>query len=324
MLSSAPAKVGILGLALAILAAALLAANGNGEPDARAERIPQVVATTGILADIVSQVGGDDVEVMQLVPDGASPHSYAPSAQEQQRLAEADLVAFTSTALEQGLPLEVAGNTFELAENIDGERTFAKGELSPLADEHEGDGGADEHEGEHRAGSVDPHLWLDPTQVRAAIPALSGALAALDPTSSTDFRERGKDYVGQLSALDREVEAMTGSIPAERRKLVTSHDSMGYFADRYGFEFVGAPFALVPESEASAADLSGLIDSIEREQVPVVFAQEGDDPEVLERIAEEAGVEVVDDLRISSPAESGSYIEMMGFTARRITESLSG
>jgi ABC-type Zn uptake system ZnuABC Zn-binding protein ZnuA len=292
-MSAAGRGVRPVALAIVLLGALLLAAcGGEGSADGRAEL--NVAATTAIAADIVRRVGGEVVEVVQLVPDGSSPHSYAPSAREQAELAESDLLVLFSPNLEQALPLDSASRSFAIAEQSGEE-------------------------------SGDPHVWLDPTLVADAVPALADELAGLDPANAAGYRMRAEAYAAQLDRLDTELERIVDRIPSADRKLVTSHDSIGHFADRYGFEFVGAPFGLAPEAEASAGELADLIDAIEAEGVPAVFAQRGDNPEVLRGVAEEAGVEVVDDLLLEGFGEGvDSYVEMMRASATRITEALGG
>ena len=273
----------------------LVAACGSEETSSGDPAAGSVVATTGVAADIVSQVAGDDIEVIQLVPDGASPHSYAPSAKEQKELTDADLVVYFSSGLEEALPIDAADASFAIADHV-----------------------------EHGAGSEDPHVWMDPTQIEAALPDLADALAEVDPADSAAFERRAAAYGKQLAGLDAELEALVATIPEQNRKLVTSHDAIGYFADRYGFEFVGAPFGLTPEAEASAGEVADLIATVEAEGVPAVFAQTGDDPEVLRRIAEEAGVEVVDDLHVESlDQDADSYVELLRLTTQKITDALT-
>lgn len=280
-------------LAIALLGMLFVAACG-GEGSADEGGGLKVAATTAIAADIVRQVGGESVEVVELVPDGSSPHSYAPSAREQAELAESDLLVLFSPNLEQALPLDSASRSFAIAER--------SGEASG-----------------------DPHVWLDPTLIADALPALADELADLDPANSAGYRRRAEAYAEQLGRLDAELARIVDRIPAADRKLVTSHDSIGHFADRYGFEFVGAPFGLAPEAEASAGALADLIDEIEAEGVPAVFAQRGDNPEVLRGVGEEAGVEVVDDLLLEGFGEGvSSYVEMMRATTTRIAEALGG
>ncbi len=291
---------------------------GSSDPEA-----PTIVATSGIAADIVANVGGDDVRVVQLVPDGASPHSYSPSAQQQQELEDSDLLVYFAPALEEALPLETAPNEFAIADHVASERRLTE-EEEALEAATEGADTGDGHAEDEGHGDADPHVWMDPTQIGAALPALAGALGEIDPAHAGDFDARAREYAGELTDLDRELEELAASVPPAQRKLVTSHDLMGYFADRYGFEFVGAPFGISPEAEASAAGIDELIDDVEAAGVPAVFAQTGDDPEVLRQVAEEADVEVVDDLLVESLGEQAdTYIEMMRYSTERITDALS-
>lgn len=254
---------------------------------------PAVVATTGVAADIVRNVTGADADVIQLVPDGASPHSYAPSAQEQADLNDADLLVYFHPGLEAALPIDQARRSFEIAA--------------------------------HGAAGEDPHVWLDPALISAALPALAAELGSIDPESAAGYERRAAAYATQLEALDRELEALVAEVPREDRKLIASHDLLGYFAERYDFEVTGAVFGITPEAEASSSSIAGLIETVERSGVPAVFAQEGDDPEVLEQIAEEAEVEVVDDLLLETLGPgAGSYIEMMRISTERIVDALGG
>jgi ABC-type Zn uptake system ZnuABC Zn-binding protein ZnuA len=313
-------------VAVAAALALLFTACGGGEETVRGSTdadAPTVVASTGIAADIVANVGGDDIRVVQLVPDGSNPHSFAPSAKQQQEIEEAQLAVLFSPLLEEALPLDSAGATFAFADHVRTELALEEGEHGhEEEDGHEEEGGEEGHGDE--AGSLDPHVWMDPTQIEATLPALADALTEINPENAEAFESRADEYAEELSALDSELQDLAAGIPDENRKLVTSHDLLGYFADRYGFEVVGAPFGVVPESEASAATVSELIDEVQAEKVPAVFAQEGDDPEVLEQIGEEAGVVVVNDLLVETFGDAaGSYIEMLRFSGGRIADSLS-
>jgi zinc/manganese transport system substrate-binding protein len=310
-------------------AIALALAACGSDDEARAVDGPTIVATTGVAADIVAAVAGEEAEVIQLVPDGASPHSYAPSAREQRDLADADLLVYFSAELEQALPLDGAADSFEIAEHVAATRTFAEGDEHG-DDEHadeEGPGGGADEAGDghgHEAGATDPHVWTDPTRIESALPDLAHALGEIDPEHAAGYRERAEAYAEELDRLDAELVRMVDEIPAANRKLVTSHDVLGYFADRYGLEFVGAPFGLSPEAEASAGGVAELIGLVETEGVPAVFAQTGDDPKVLRKVADEAGVEVVDDLLVESLSDDAdSYVEMMELTGQRIADALS-
>ena len=261
----------------------------------------QVVATSGIVAELTERVAGGDAEVIQLVPDGASPHDFELSAEDRQTLEQADLIAHNGAGLEAGIPVEEAdAPTWALAENA--------GELLPF-----------EEDGE------DPHVWMDPTRTAAALDSLAVALGEVDPDATAAYRERAREYAADLRDLDRELDDTLASVAPGNRELVTSHDSLGYFAERYGFEVLASPFpASGPEAEASPAQLAEVIEAIEERDVPAVFAADEDDPEVLTQIAEQTGVEVVADLFVESTGDAGSYEEMLRRDAELISAALAG
>jgi ABC-type Zn uptake system ZnuABC Zn-binding protein ZnuA len=290
---------------LALVAAAVV---GCGGEDPAEDDTLRVVATTGIGADIVRNITGDDAEVSQIVPDGASPHSYAPSAKEQAEIDDADLVVQFSPALEQSLPLEGAAETFSFDDHVRSVRSFAEQEV-----------------GSEEAGEEDPHVWMDPSEIASAIPDLTGALTALDPSDAQEFERNAKRYEAELRRLDAELRQEADSVPAANRELVTSHDVLGYFADRYGYEVIGTAFGPSPEAELGAATFSDLVETVRASGVPAVFAGEGDDPAVLNRVADETGVTVVDDLQLESLSdEAPTYADLLQQAGARISGALGG
>jgi zinc/manganese transport system substrate-binding protein len=249
-----------------------------------------VVATTTIAADVVRHVAGPDADVDTLLPETAGPHDYAASAKDRARLEQADVVVAWGSGLEEGLPLdELDDEPVELADGQD-----------------------------------NPHVWMDPTLVALALSKLSAAFADADPEHADAYRRRASAYGDELARLDRRLRRTLRSIPRERRKLVSSHDSLGHFVDRYDFEFVGAPFGVAPESEPSAETVAELIERVKREDVPAVFAEDTDDPELMREIARAAGVEVVDDLLTEGfGGRVDGYEEMLRFDAKRIAGALA-
>jgi ABC-type Zn uptake system ZnuABC Zn-binding protein ZnuA len=249
-----------------------------------------VVATNTIAADIAQHVAGPDADVEALLPESASPHDYAASAKDRARLEEADVVVAWDSGFEAGLPLaDLDKAPVQLAEGLE-----------------------------------NPHVWMNPKLVALSLDPLSAALARADPQHADAYRRRAAAYVDELSRLDRQVRRELAAIPPERRKLVSSHDSLGHFVDRYDFEFVGAPFGITPGAEPSAETVADLIDRVERENVPAVFAEDTDDPKLMNQIGEEAGVEVVDDLLTEGfGGRVDSYEDMLLYDAERITGALA-
>ncbi len=272
-----------------IFAWALLVLAGGCGSDSDDGRV-DVIATTTIAADIVRNVAGPDADVEALLPESASPHDYAASAKDRAELEDADLVIAWGAGLEAGLPLDELGEEpLELA--------------------------GEEH---------DPHVWMAPTLISAALPELAAALGEADPERAEAYEDRAAAYAHVLGRLDRKLGLSFRAIPPERRKLVTSHDSLGHFVQRYDFDFVGAPFGVTPESEPSAEKVASLIGRVEQEDVPAVFAEDTDDPELMRQIAREAGVEVVDDLLTEGfGGRVDSYEDMLRYDADRIVAALA-
>ena len=285
-------------LTCASTAVLLILAAGCGA-GSDSDRRPQIVATTAIAFDIARQVAGERADVVQLIPDSDTPHGYQASAQDRQVVAEADLLVQIGNGLDASVPSGDAAAVFAIGEHSG----------APL----------DGHHGE----AADPHVWMDPTRVRAALPALVRALTEIDPAGAEEYRAGERAYGATLRELDAKIEVKVLGLPDRNRVLVTSHDALGYFADRYGFEVLETPFGLSPEAEASAQDVRRVIDAVREHDVPALFVEEEDDPQVLERIAEETGATVVDDLLVENYAPIGCcYPEMLRFTAQRIINAL--
>jgi ABC-type Zn uptake system ZnuABC Zn-binding protein ZnuA len=287
----------LIGCSLALVASGV-AGCGGGSDDSGGDG-PTVVTTTGIVADITEQVAGEDAVVEQLIPDGASPHDFQLSATARLDLERADLVIDNGAGLEATIPLDdLEGERWTLADHV---------ETLPFAD-----------------GGSDPHVWMDPTRVAAALPSLAEALSAADPAHARDYDRRAADYAKQLGELDHELRRTLSAVPAGERELITSHDSLGYLADRYGFEVVATAFpASGPEGEVSAGQLAEIGEAIAAREVGAVFAGEEDDPEALRQVADDAGVTVIDDLAIESPGENGSYEQMLRHDGERIAAALA-
>jgi zinc/manganese transport system substrate-binding protein len=285
----------------AVLGSAALAACGNDESGSGTT----VVATTGILSDITEQVAGPDAEVIQLIPDNSDPHSFSISAQDRQQLEQADLVVANGVGLEAGVPLDESGApVWELSAHAGELRTATAGE---------------------EADSTDPHVWMDPTRVAEALPSLVAALGDADPAHTADYKKRASDYARELSSLDRQIERTLSAVPPQDRKIVTSHDALGYFADRYGFDVIATVFPTTgAEAEASAAGLADVEAAVRESGVPAIFVQSVDDPEALRVVADETGVELEDGLAVEAPGPAGSYVEMLRLDSRLIADSLGG
>ena len=278
-------------LGIFLTAAALAACGDDAEGGAGTDR-PRVVVTTSILGDIVTQLAGDVADVEVVLPRGADPHEFAPSARQAEAMVEADLLVVNGAGFEGGLDSAV-----DAAEDA-GTDIFVAADHVDLLDE-------------------DPHLWTDPARMVAVVEALG---TALDVDASS--------YAEEVRALDGEIETILGDVPAERRVLVTNHEVLGYFADRYGFEVVGAVIpSLTTRAEASAAGIEALADVLRARGVRAIFAETTSSADLAEALAAEVGdVEVVE-LFAESLGDEGSgaetYLEMQRTNAERIAGALT-
>jgi ABC-type Zn uptake system ZnuABC Zn-binding protein ZnuA len=296
-----------------LFAAAAGCRSGDDQPASG----PTVAASTGIWADVTERVVGDDASVEQVIPDATSPHEFQLSAEDRATIEDSLLLVYNGADLEAGIPIdEIDVPKFAVADHV--------GELLPFEEAGEHAGEEEQAPGEEEHGSLDPHVWMDPSRVAAALPALADALAEADPDHAEGYRTRAESYAAELRELDAEIQRQLGSIPPQNRKLVTSHDAMGYFADRYGLEVLATPFpASGPEAEASAQTIKEVEDAIRSSGVPTIFAQETDDPEVLERIARETGVSIEEHLLVEAPGEAGSYVGMLRQDAELLRDGLT-
>ncbi|MGH2500443.1 MAG: metal ABC transporter substrate-binding protein, partial [Candidatus Limnocylindria bacterium] len=169
-----------------------------------------------------------------------------------------------------------------------------------------------------------PHFWFDVRFARTYVERIRDALAGIDPAGAPEYARRAQAYLAELDALDRELRAEVAQIPAERRKLVTSHDAFPYFAAAYGFEVIGF-VQPEPGKEPSPAELAELVGAVRAEAVPAIFSEAGVSPRLAETLAREAGVRrVVTDLPTDSLLEppADSYVGLMRHLVEKIVEAL--
>ena len=268
-----------------VFAAAAVVACGGGESSTSPDR-PSVVVTYSILGAVVGEVVGDTADVVVLMPNGIDPHEWEPSAKDIELLNNADLI------VSNGLDLE--GNVMEAIEAVekDGVAVFHATDYIEVIEFGAGGHDDDEeavHDDEH--GSGDPHFWTSPVEMAAVVEALGVALADI----GIDTGDRAAMTKEELLNIDQEIRGLVESIPVESRILVTGHESLGYFAHEYEFEVVGAVIpSLSSEAEASAGDLAALKQTIADEGVSVIFTEMGTSPDVVEALADEAQVSVVE------------------------------
>ena len=310
---------------LSVAAATMSLALAAGTGTVAQEEPVSIVATTEVLGSIVEQLAGDAAEIHVIMPSGADPHSYEASARDAERILKADVLVSNGLDLEEALlsvlaSAESEGVTwFEAADYI-AVRDFGAADAAGHEEDHDED---DDHEeadhDDHGHGSQDPHIWTDPLTMRDVVVALESTLA----DAGAEVADRASALVADLEALDAEVESILATVPAEARKLVTGHRSLGYFADRYGFEPIGTVIpGLSTSGEPSARELAQLIEDIEANSVSVVFAEVGTPQSVAEAVASDSGAELVE-LSVSELPEGGSYQDLIREIAATVAGALA-
>jgi zinc/manganese transport system substrate-binding protein len=297
--------------ALPVLALALAACGDDDDAAGASGDRPQVVVTTNVLGDVVSDLVGDEAAVEVIMPPGTAPHEFQASAQQVAAMRDADALVTNGAGFEEGLT-----ETIDAAEQ-DGVPTFAAIDAVDTL-QLDGDGG------------TDPHFFTDPARMAAAAQGISDFLVDELPGLDTPaFASQTRATIDGLHALDGEVERTLSVVPANRRTLVTNHEVFGYFADRYGFEVVGAVIpAGTTQAEPSAAQLDELAHTIEDQHVPAIFVETSSPTRLADALADEVGdVEVVE-LFSESLGDEGSrgetYAAMMRTNAERIADALTG
>ncbi|HEX2283044.1 MAG TPA: zinc ABC transporter substrate-binding protein [Thermomicrobiales bacterium] len=315
--SSIGALIGLLIALLLLPAPSFAQTPTSGDP-------LRVVASFSILGDLVENVGGDAVEVATLIRPGVDAHTYDPAPADLVVLSEADLV------FENGLGFEPWLDQFFASTQPPGTRVVVTEGITPL---EVGEAEAGEHreeEDSHDHGQLDPHVWHDVANVILMVGNIRDALAAVDPARAESYEANAEAYIAELNALDRSIRQQVGTLPEERRKLVSSHDTFGYFAAAYGFEVIGTALgSLSTEAgDPSARDIAMLISEIEAAGVPAIFAENVANPDLMESIAAEAGVDLAPPLYTDALGPPGSpgdnYIGMVQSNVTTIVDALSG
>ncbi len=275
----------------------------------------QVVATTSIVADVVQQIGGDAFTVTTLLPLGSDPHSFQPSPRDMTMVADAKVIFANGAGLEEFLQplIDNAGATARVVEVSAGIQ---------LLDAPPGESEAGE------AHSGDPHTWVDPNNVLVWVENIQAALTELDPANAADYQANAERYKSDLQAMHAWIVEQVATIPPENRVLVTDHQVYGYFAERYGFEQIGA---IIPGfstiSSASAKDVAAIESAIQAHKVQAVFVSESTSTTLIQRVSEDTGVALVR-LYHGSLSEPGgpadSYINMLRFNINAMVDALKG
>ena len=330
-------KFGILALSIVLIACTGGSAEA-GCPEIDGREI-NVVATTPMIGEFVSQVGGDNINLTVLMPAEADPHNYDPAPQDAGTIADADLVFYTGLKYEPAALIKLLENSACSAEVLAevGESVFPIEFKEGGHDDHDEEGhddhdeeGHDDHDEEghddhagHDHGAYDPHFWFDPNRVAYAAEYIESKLVEFDPSNASEYEAAGKAYVTELKGLVGQVSELISTIPSQNRKLITTHESLGYLEAKFGLEVLSTIIpSLDSANEISPSQLVGVIDVIEDNNVKVIFI-EAEAPSVYaETIVAETGIKAVEGLWVETLKEGQSYSEFLFDAVELIVENL--
>jgi zinc/manganese transport system substrate-binding protein len=271
-----------------------------------------IVVTYSILGALVKDLVGDQATVIVLMPNGQDPHEWEPSAKDIETMNKADLIVQNGLGLEGGMQkalAQAAANgvkTFIASDHI-AVRKVGLGEGIPSGDP------------DQSVGASDPHLWMDPLTMKQVVAAMA---VQIKTDLGLDVSSLAQDLENQLDALNSEIATQVATIPQANRKLVTGHESMGYYAARYGFKLVGAIIpSLTSQAEVSAADMATLKALIEENQVKAIFTELGTPKAVADALGNDTGVKVITLTTHSLPPD-GSYFTFLRNLTQAIVDSI--
>lgn len=301
--------------ALALLRAGTVAAQPQLEPSPPPPlTLPTlqplaVVATFSVLADVVRHIGGDRVEVRSLVAAGADVHVFQPGPNHARQLAAARLVVSNGLGFEGWIDRLVRSSGYKgpVAVATKGVELILQAGSSGRA-------------------SADPHAWQSVPNMKYYARNVADALCAVEVGSCTAFSANAKAYATMLEGLDLEIRTAFAAVPADRRKVITSHDAFAYYAREYGVQFL-SPMGVNTDAQPSAAAVARLVRQIREEQVSAFFVESISDPRLISRIRDETGGAQPGKLYsdgLSAPdGPASSYEAMMRYNTRAIIEALS-
>jgi ABC-type Zn uptake system ZnuABC Zn-binding protein ZnuA len=295
-------SIAVLAVALAATAVAACG-SGGGAADGRTV----VVATTTQVADLARAVAGSRADVRQILQPNSDPHEYEPRPSDVRALNGAAVVVRSGGDVDGWLDglVKSAGSDAKTVTLIDALRTRTLD------------------------GATDPHWWQNPRNAIVAVAEIRDALAAADPAGASAYAANAGAYVARLRALDRAIAACMAKVPAAERRLVTDHDALGYYADRYAIDVIGTVIpALSTQAQASAGAVARLVKTIRAAGVTTIYSESSVNPKLTSAIARESGAKVGPALYADSLGAQGTpgftYIGSLQANTRALVAGFSG
>jgi ABC-type Zn uptake system ZnuABC Zn-binding protein ZnuA len=285
--------------------------------------IKNALAVETFLADIAQNIAKNRILVNSLMPVGLDPHEFEPIPADFIKISKNKILIINGSGFEGWLEqmIKNAGSSNYIIEASKG--------LRGRIDFQSGNNSQDKKmsENKKKTSAIDPHFWLDPVYVIEYVKNICSELIKIDPGGKEIYLGNAQNYIEKLKQLDEWIKNRVKILPENKRLIVTNHESLGYFADRYGFQIVGT---IIPgfstDVSITAKEFAGLIEAVRSSEVKVIFLETGSNPDLAEQLAAETGIKVVYKLythSLSGPeGEAATYMEMMKFNVNTIVNNL--
>lgn len=324
-------------------------ASDNSQSQVEAE-VPTVVATNGVLCDLTQQIVQETVELTCLLEPGQDPHTFAPSPSAVRAIEEADLVLYGGYDFQPKIQGMIKSSLYKVAvfeaavpnprmaaphdhdhDHEDAHAVEHDDEQNHDADHAHDDAAEEDQAARANAGDQvpDPHVWHDAAYGAALVDEIAARLAEAVPGQAEQYQERATAIRQELTDIDQWIQAQINTIPESNRLLLTTHDSFGYYADAYGLTVAGALSGLSTEEKPSANRLTEVVDQVKQAQVPAIFAETTTSPDLINTVAQNAGVTVAETpLFVEGPGGAGTeaetYQDMLIVNTCTIATALGG
>ncbi|MDJ0696805.1 zinc ABC transporter substrate-binding protein [Mastigocoleus sp. MO_188.B34] len=289
---------------------------------------PSVVATTSVLCDLTKQLAAQTVDLKCLVDAGQDPHAYQATPEDRKAITTANLILYGGYNFEPGIIKLIKASSNQAPAVAVHEVAVTK-PIMGEAHKHDEEKHAHEEEHAEEEKTADPHVWHDAENGIRMVEVIRTNLEKVSPDNVQLYASNAENITNQLKQLDTWITSQIATIPANQRQLFTTHDAMNYYVNAYGLEFEGALEGLSTEEQPTAARIGELVKEIKKEGVPTIFAENANNPKLIERVAQEANVKVSDrKLYADGLGEEGSgaetYQKMLVTNTRTIVEELGG
>ena len=262
-------------------------------PASRAANLPKVVATTGVICNITKEIAQSSIDTTCLIQPGDDPHAYQTKPEDRKAIETANLILYGGYNHEPNIIKLIQSSSNSAPKIAVHEVAVPK----PLISEHEHEHGEEKAQTQpHAEGEKvpNPHVWHNPQNGLQMVETIRDQLIEVSPSNAQLYTKNAASLTDELQKIDTWIKAQIATIPAQKRKLVTTHDALSYYADAYGLEIAGALQGVTTEEQPTAARIAELSSEIKSTGVPTIFAETTTNPKLMETVAREANVKISD------------------------------